>query len=125
MFRSFVAVMLGFMAFVVLRVLTQALAVRLFGSDPARASSIFLFNVVAILIASFLGGLFTASLAGERRIRHGYVLAIVLLILSGLAAARKPVLGAPVQQILLLLGSPAMAVFGAWTSQKTASATRR
>ncbi len=124
MFRSFVAVMLGFMAILVMRVLANAVAIHLFGQSPTLAGRVFAFNIGSILLASFLGGLFTGYLAGERRIRHGYVLAIVLLILSALAAARNPVLGAPVQQILLLLGSPILAVFGAWTSQQMARSRR-
>lgn len=120
MFRSFLAVMLGFMSILVVRVLANLVAVRVFGSNPALAGRVFVFNIVAIMLAAFLGGLFTGYLAGERRIRHGYVLAIVLLILSALAAVRSPVLGAPIQQILLLVGSPALAVVGAYVSQRLA-----
>ena len=120
MFRSFLAVMLGFMSILVVRVLANLVAVRIFGSNPALAGRVFAFNIVAIMFAAFLGGLFTGYLAGDRRIRHGYVLAIVLFILSAIAAARNPVLGAPTQQILLLVGAPVLAVAGAYLSQRLA-----
>lgn len=124
MFRSFVAVMLGFMAIIVLLVLGNGFAVKVYGAGPAVGKQVFVFSVAVNLVASFLGGLFTAYLAGERRVRHGYVLAIVLLMIRGLAAVRHPVLGAPVQQILLLIGSPAMAVAGAWVSERAALRSR-
>lgn len=123
MFRSFVSVMLGLMAIFVIRMLASFAALRLYGPSPAVQGRVFAFYLATLMVAAFLGGLFTGYLAGERRLRHGYVLAIVLLILNLLAAMRAPVMGAPAQQILLVIGSPILAIFGAWTAEKLAHST--
>ena len=90
--RSFLAVMLGFMLYFVVIILLNGVAlyvVRARHLPMGSSTGYLLFNLLELLVAAVLGGLFTGVLAPGRPVRHGYVRGAVMLVLAALSLYRN------------------------------------
>lgn len=130
--RSLVAIMLGFMAIFVVRMIGNGIAIKLFGpgvslgaAGGAKVQSLLAYNTGVLAVAALLGGAFTALLAEERKLRHGMIMATVLLLMSFLGASRSLASAQPLYLGLALLVGPVAAVLGAWLVERFAGSSPR
>ena len=84
--RSMVAVIVGFMVMMLVVIALTLVMVKTMGLQSGHPTPGYLaLNVAASFFAAFVGGYTTGSIAAERRVRHGYLLAMVMLLMAALS----------------------------------------
>ncbi|ADW69457.1 hypothetical protein [Granulicella tundricola] len=129
MLRSSLAVILGFIVMFFLKIVLILVTVKLTGPHPPVPTVGYLiYNVAAACILTAIGGFVTGFVAEARRVRHGLILAMVILVMSALSYTHYKGLQAPWYQVMLVVVPPMFAVAGAKLAELLAvrhSATAR
>ncbi len=109
-----IAVIVGFMVMMLAVIAFTLVMVKTMGMQSGHPTPGYLvYNVVASFIAAFLGGFVTGTIAPERRVRHGYLLAMVMLLMAALSYAHYQG-GQPAwYQAMLVVVPPLFAILGA------------
>jgi hypothetical protein len=84
--RSMIAVIVGYVVMMVVVIALTLVMVKTMGLKSGHPTPGYLaVNVVYSLAAAFLGGATTGSIAVERRVRHGIILGMVMLVMGALS----------------------------------------
>ncbi len=120
--RSLVAVIVGFMAMMVLVIAVTLLAVKAYGLHSGHPTPGYLvYNVVASLVAATFGGFVTGSIAHERRVRHGIILGLVMMVMGALSYMHYRGPQPAWYQAMLVVVPPLFAVAGAKLAERRAA----
>lgn len=71
-------------------------------------------NLAYSLLAAIAGGYVTACIASEDPLRYALMLAVIVLLFSGVSAVQPRGRQRVLYQLILLLLSPACVLFGGW-----------
>ena len=83
MLRSTFAVIVGYMVMMLVAVAVAGVAYTRFGVRGQVMSAGYLtYNLVTGAVAALVGGVVTGSIAEARRVRHGYILAMVVMLMT-------------------------------------------
>ncbi len=124
--RSMIAVIVGFMVTYLAVIAFTLLMVKTMGlhADPPTPARL-AYNAFAAFTAALVGGVVTGTLAPERRVRHGYLLAMVLLMMTALSYLHYQG-GQPAwYQATMVVVPPIFAVLGAKVAEHAHRATER
>lgn len=122
-FRAFLALLAGFLAMalstgIVTTVLTKQAPQWVAANDRPRPAYL-LTNLAYSLVFAIAGGFVTGIVGHENPIRYALILAIVVLLLTGMSAVyqrgRQPVS----YQIFMLILTPACVMLGGWLRYKS------
>ncbi|QHN02957.1 hypothetical protein FTO74_05920 [Granulicella sp. WH15] len=112
--RSVFAVIFGYMVMMVVTVPLTLIAVKVFSAGSGHRSPVFLvYNMLASFVAVFLGGCVTGRIAASQRVRHGFMLALVTLMMAMISASHSKGGGPVWYEVLLIVTPPFFAVLGA------------
>ena len=116
--RSMVAVIVGFMVMMLVVIALTLVMVKTMGLQSGHPTPGYLvFNVAASFFAAFVGGFTTGSIAAERRVRHGYLLAMVMLLMAALSYVHYQGAQPAWYQAMMVVVPPVVAVLGAKFAQ--------
>ena len=110
--RSFFAVIFGYMVMIVAVIPMTLVAVKLF-NPHSHTPAYLTYNVTASLLVAFLGGLVTGSIAQRSIVRHGFILALLILSMATLSYRHYQGAQPLWYQITLIILPPFFAVLGA------------
>lgn len=82
MIRSILSVLAGYLASMILTASFYHLFIKDSGTPYGPSSTAFLLMMIANVIYCFIGGVITASIAAQNRIRHAMYLGVVMIILG-------------------------------------------
>ena len=112
------AVIFGYMVMMVFVIIVTVFAVRVTGQVSGHPTAGYLvYNVVVSLLAALLGGFVTGSIAAERKVRHGIILAMVMLVMAALSYTHFKGQQPPWYQAMLVVVPPCVAVAGSWLAE--------
>ncbi len=116
--RSVFAVIFGYMVMMVVTVPLTLIAVKFFSAGAGanlghRSPAFLIYNMLASFVAVFLGGCVTGRIAASQRVRHGFMLALVTLMMAMISSTRSKGGGPAWYEVLLIVTPPFFAVLGA------------
>jgi hypothetical protein len=84
--RSMIAVIVGFMVMYLAVIAFALVMVKTMGvpAGPPTPGRL-IYNALTAFAVSLIGGFVTGTIAPERRVRHGYLLAMVMLFMAALS----------------------------------------
>jgi hypothetical protein len=126
MLRSMVAVIVGFMVMFLVVIALTLVMVKTLGVPHGHPSAGYLsFNAGAAFVASLVGGYVTGTIAAERRVRHGYLLGIVMLLMAALSYVHYRGSQPAWYQAAMVVIPPLFAVMGAKIAERSHLAAAR
>ena len=116
--RSIMAVIVGFMVMMLVAIVLGFVMIRTMGMERGQPSAGHLvFNAGASFFAGLVGGFVTGTIAVERRVRHGYLLAMVMLLMAALSYVHYTGAQPAWYQAMLVVVPPLFAIAGAKFAQ--------
>jgi peptidoglycan/LPS O-acetylase OafA/YrhL len=84
--RSMIAIIVGFMVMMLAVIALALVMVKTMGVSSGHPTAARLtYNALASFFAALVGGFVTGTIAPERQVRHGYLLAMVMLMMAALS----------------------------------------